>query len=230
MNTAELYRAWTTAPTPKMVRKGTYDPGRAIYMSELGGCERKVTLRLLRYEAAPFSLGSQQAMNNGLVWEDYIGLLWEAYAKDAGIPAIRQQPATSPYGNGKLDVWLPTMNHLVEVKAKEAKSRNFLPQRDHLDQVLMYLAYYESYSPNSERPTAELAYCLWDTKEVVSFPVTFDVARMEVLHQWGRRVQQAVWGKKTLPIPDRNAPDQYPCDWGHGQCQYYRHCWSEDAD
>lgn len=253
LNTAQMFDKWTQEP-PRAARKGGYDPGRAIYLSEAGGCERKSTLRLLRFPQDQPTDAQRASWARGLLWESYLTLLWAAWYPKR---TARQANVRTPYGNGKIDLFVnydapdslracaaePTAveyimgcqqrgeyPHILEIKTKEAKAKPFLPDPAHVNQTLMYMHFYECIEINGvqykgPRPTGELAYGIIDTNEVLSFPVEYDAERANELEAWLQRVQQATWARTPLPIPGDYAPDHYPCGGESWRCNFARHCW-----
>lgn len=245
LTTQEMYERWTKEP-PYTRRRGAYDPGRAIYLSEAGGCARRTTLRLLKYPQAPASDAQRASWGRGLLWESYLTLLWSAWHPKR---VARQALVQTPYGNGKIDIFvnydlpmadpgsgeLPTLHpHIVEVKTKEAKAKPWLPTEEHLNQLTMYLHFYNNISIDGAayvgpRPTGELVYGIVDTNEVLSFAVAYDAERAARLIAWLDSVQQAVWKRAPLLVPSEYAPDKFPCGGESWACNYAAHCWGADA-
>jgi hypothetical protein len=246
-DTAKMYELWTREPA-RPARRGGYDPGRAIYLSEAGQCERRTTLRLLRYEQDQPSAALRASWSRGLLWEAYLSLLWHAWHPKR---VAKQAYVRTPYGNGKIDVFVNynagvqdthdhivanygngAYPHIVEIKTKEAKAKPYLPTREHMDQCLMYMHFYECIEVDGvkyqgPRPTGEVTYGIVDTNEVLSYPVEYDTERVQYLVDWMSRVQRSVWNRKPLPVPDERAPDAFPCGGAEWHCSYYRHCWGE---
>ncbi|WP_020373833.1 hypothetical protein, partial [Sulfobacillus thermosulfidooxidans] len=201
-----------------------FDP-HEIRLSATGGCPRQQTLRILDYEAEPPSVQQLSIFHAGHYWEDYLASLWEArYPGQVN----RQVTVETAWGTGHIDLWIEPIHHLVECKTSTSKRRDDLPLEEHLDQVNLYLHFWG----NDHQATAEIAYVLKDTGEVLTFPVTYDPDRIPVLLDRLQRMIIAVTiDEEPLPIPDDYAPARFPCAWrtptgGWRRCEFWRACWT----
>ncbi len=210
-----------------------FDP-REIRLSAAGGCPRQQTLRILGAPATPESVTQLSIFHAGHYWEDYLASLWESQYPGQ---VNRQVTVDSPYGTGHIDLWVEPMHHLVECKTTKVSRRALLPLDEHLDQVNLYLHFWG----NNHGATAEIAYLLKETGEILTFPVVYDPQRIPRLLERLDQILIAVQiDQQPLPIPEEAAPFQFPCGWmdAYGQfaqCPFWAHCWGaptipEDAD
>lgn len=214
--TAELFLA-KLHPESRSRPSGHTGPG-GIHLSEAGSCQRKQTLRILGYRAEAPSDGQQAIFNAGVVWEDYIGRLWaEKYPRQIR----RQIPVPTPYGTGYLDLWIAPEKKLIEVKTTRSHRWGFLPLSEHVAQVQLYLHFWGI----AHEATAELAYVLKESGEILSIPVIYDAALAAQLEGNLQRVQDALGQKEVLPIPAGYVPGRFPCGWTGGRCAFWEHCW-----
>ncbi|BDG61893.1 PD-(D/E)XK nuclease family protein [Caldinitratiruptor microaerophilus] len=197
-----------------------FDPSE-IRLSEAGGCPRKQTLRILGYPAEEVTDRQLGIFEAGDYWEDYLFHTWsELYPRRVR----RQVPVRTPYGVGHIDLWVAPERHIVECKTTQAKSRDYLPMDQHLAQVQMYLHFWGRH----RSATAEVAYVIKETAEVVSFPVQYNRYWAEELEEGLRRIAQHVTEGRPAPVPEGYSPDSFPCGWGDGRCPYWSHCWGDD--
>ena len=221
--TAELYRE-TLAERAEEVR---FDPGE-VRLSEIGSCDRRQTLRMLGYEPETPSERQQSIFQAGEEHEDTIYALWAArYPRRVR----RQVPVRFPQGTGHIDIWVAPIKHIVESKSVKATARRYLPMEHHVWQVKAYLWYWG----HQRRATAEIAYRLKETGEIVSFPVTCSEADGEEIERRVDRIVAARQAGLPLPIPEGFGPDRFPCAWEDrvtGEwvtCPFWRHCYTADA-
>lgn len=215
-----------------------------IYLSEATGCERKATLRLLRYPAAEHSYQSQLNIRGGLTGEEKVAVVLEA----EGCTVVRQVGVQTEYGNGKIDllVYAPSSTHeedgvIVEVKTSTVDKAPWLPRREHVDQVLLYQAFYQSVRLTPDVRTwqvlpAELVYLLRTLDadgqvveggdKLQTYPVAWDAERFLGLEARLRAIRDGVQAGEPLPIPPTYTPGSPPCAFPHtGRCVYWAHCW-----
>jgi hypothetical protein len=203
-------------------------PGRhpvGMWPSEIGGCPRKTTLRLMGMQPKERSDREQNTMNFGKIFEQYVGSVWRG-SYDGVIE--RQVPVVTPYGNGKIDFWIPGLPQLIEVKTTNWARKDYLPNPSHIDQLLLYMAYFVDYQPYLHIP-GELCYGFSDNEDVIqSFTVPFDIDRVNQLLAWCEEVKTAARARKAPPIPDAYHPEKFPCGWlgkNPGRCEYFDFCW-----
>jgi len=203
-----------------------FDP-RDIRLSEAGQCPRRQTLRALGTPAAPPTARELAIFAAGHWIEDRLLAHWEARYPGQ---VQKQVEVHTPFGTGHIDGYVEPLRHLVECKTTTAKHRGDLPFASHVDQVTLYLHFWG----NARQATAEIAYYLKDTGEVVSVPVAYDPARAQALLRSLAAVQVAITLTRTpLPIPAGYAPTRYPCGWetpdGPGRCPFWTACWGAAA-
>jgi hypothetical protein len=157
--TADLH----TAALAEARTQNTFDP-REIRLSAAGGCPRKQTLRILGYPADEPDTQQLSIFQTGHYWEDYIAQLWESRYPGQ---VQRQVPVDTKYGTGHIDIWVEPLRHLVESKTTKAARRADLPLAEHVDQVHLYLHFWGQ----ARGATAEIAYVIKETGEVLTFPV-----------------------------------------------------------
>lgn len=224
----------STRPTTQQLHAQALDAARAanpfdpreIRLSAAGGCPRQQTLRILGAPAAPESITQLSIFHAGHYWEDYLASLWEArYPGQVN----RQVTVETAYGTGHIDLWIEPLHHLVECKTTKVSRRQDLPLEEHLDQVNLYLHFWG----NAHSATAEIAYLLKETGEILTFPVLYDPDRIPPLLERLDQILIAVQiDQQPLPIPDDYQPFQFPCGWmdAYGQftkCPFWIHCWGE---
>lgn len=201
--------------------RDTFDP-REIRLSAAGGCPRKQTLRILGYPADDPDTQQLSIFHAGHYWEDYIASLWEAQYPGQ---VARQVPVETKYGTGHIDIWVEPIRHLVESKTTRLARRDELPLDEHVDQVTLYLHFFD------RGATAELAYIIKETGEILTFPVVYDPARIPRLLAALNAITVAVTvDEEPLAVPYDYQPHRFPCAWftagGHlKQCEFWAHCW-----
>jgi hypothetical protein len=218
--TADLH----TAALAEARTQNTFDP-REIRLSAAGGCPRKQTLRILGYPADEPDTQQLSIFQTGHYWEDYIAQLWESRYPGQ---VQRQVPVDTKYGTGHIDIWVEPLRHLVESKTTKAARRADLPLAEHVDQVHLYLHFWGQ----ARGATAEIAYVIKETGEVLTFPVVYEPARIPRLLAALNAIMVAVTVDETpLTVPRDYQPHQFPCGWftadGHlHRCKFWRHCWA----
>lgn len=222
--TQELYEA--RLKTRQKAQK--FDPAE-IRLSEVGHCLRRASLRILGYEANAPSLRQESIFLVGDQQEEHIADLWEA-AYPGEID--RQVLVSSPFGVGHMDVWVKPLRHYVECKSTTLKSVPYLPHEEYIDQVTLYHHYYIQPTGGG---TAELAYRVKETGEILSIPVAYDPERAKRLVARLEELQDAVSFGQPLPIPKGYSLDQFPCGFRDAAgtwtpCPFWQHCWSADAN
>jgi hypothetical protein len=217
-----LHKLRTPPPARGGVWRG-HKPG--VRLSELGGCNRKQTLRLLGAKAEPITDRQRAIFEAGKVWEAYIRDLWrDALGPGAVACGV---PVKTPFGMGEIDLFIPGMSRIIEIKTSTSKSRDYLPNEGNVAQLLLYLHFYgiEELGLRVNEISGELVYVLKDTGEVVSCPVGYDHAKVNALIRDAGLITKAVAKRENLPIPMNYRPDRFPCGWQDGRCQYFRECW-----
>jgi len=198
-----------------------FHPGE-IRLSEVGACQRKASLRLLGREGAKPDLTQESIFASGDEHEERIAALWEAEFPGA---VERQVQVASPFGVGHMDIWISPIRHYVEAKSTLLKHRRYLPFRSHVEQVTLYLHYY--IVPRGG--TAEIAYRIKETGEIVSVPVAYDADLAAQLVDRLQRLADARDLGVALPIPDDASPDRFPCGWMRDgklvTCEFWHECW-----
>lgn len=222
--TADLHLVQAQGFEPLRPKPGRHPVG--MWPSEIGGCPRKTTLRLMGIRPKERTDREQNTMNFGKVFEQYVCTLWRG--SYSGV-IERQVPVVTPYGNGKIDLWIPDEPRLIEVKTTSWARKDYLPNPSHIDQLLLYMAYFEDFQPYVSTIPGELCYGFSDNEDVlVSFSVVFDIDRVNVLLAWCEGVKTAVRARKAPPIPENYHPEHYPCGWlgkNPGRCEYFDSCW-----
>lgn len=198
-----------------------FDP-REVRLSEAGQCPRRQTLRALGYPAAPPTDRELAVFAAGHHWEDALAALWEDRFP---FGVQRQVPVVTPFGTGHIDLWVEPIRHLVEGKTTTEKHRADLPFASHVDQVTLYLHFFGQ----ARGATAEIAYVIKETGEIVSCPVAYDADRAQELHFRLLVVQDAIRRGEPLPVPEEYEATRYPCAWhtpqGLARCGYWATCW-----
>ena len=202
-----------------------FDPSE-IRLSEVGLCSRKQCLRILGYEADETPLEQESIFAQGEEHEDRIYLLWAVRHPRQ----VRRQIAIPWWGGtGHLDIWVSPLKHIVESKSTKAASQKFLPNRHHVDQVMLYLHFWGL----KHNATAELAYRIKETGIILPFPVRYDPDYANHLEERLRAIDSAVQAEKPIPIPEGYNPIRFPCAWrakeGVVRCAYWQHCWSPEV-
>lgn len=198
-----------------------FHPGE-IRLSEVGGCLRKASLRLLGKVGTKPDLTQESIFKSGDEHEEHIADLWRAlYPRQVR----RQVLVKSPFGTGHMDIWIAPLKHYVEAKSTKHKSIKYLPMQSHVDQVQLYLHYYIA----KRGGTAEIAYRDKETGEILSFPVVYDAAYAEELVGRLQRLQDAKDLQLALPMPEGVSPDRFPCGWLRDgklvACEFWHECW-----
>ena len=213
-STATLY----SARLAERAQEEKFDP-REIRLSEAGLCPRKQTLRALGYEADEPDERSLSIFESGDEHEDTIYHLW---AEQFPRQVKRQVAVRTPYGTGHIDIWIAPLKHLVESKSTTEKSLKRLPMEHHVDQVTMYLHFWG----RAHNATAEIAYRIKETGQILSFPVEYDERRALNLIANLVEVQGAIeMTQEPLPIPEDYTAFSFPCAWATGRCPFWQHCW-----
>lgn len=201
-----------------------FDP-KEIRLSEAGLCGRKQTLRALGYKPEDLDERSLSIFQTGDEHEDAIYHLW---AERFPRRVKRQIKVVSPFGVGHIDIWVAPLQRLIESKSTTEKSVSRLPMESHLDQVTLYLHFWGL----DHGATAEIAYRVKETGQVISFPVPYDKDRAEKLVSRLNDIQAAIeLFRSPLPIPEGYGPTHFPCAWftpqGMARCPLWQHCWGE---
>lgn len=212
--TAALYSAMLA----ERAKVEKFDP-REIRLSEVGLCGRKQTLRAFGYESDAPDERTLSIFESGDEHEDTIYGLWaEQYPRKVK----RQVTVRTPYGTGHIDIWVAPLKHIVESKSTTEKAVKRLPMQHNVDQVLMYLHFWGL----AHGATAEIAYRVKETGQVISFPVEYNERRALDLIANLVEIQGAVeLIQEPLPIPDDYTAFSFPCAWATGRCPFWRHCW-----
>lgn len=220
---ATLYEAWLK----KRQATNKFDPSE-IRLSEVGHCLRAATLRILGYAAEPTTLRQESIFQKGDEEEDHIASWWE----DEYLGQIdRQVEVQSPFGVGHMDIWVKPLRHYIESKSTTLKSLRYLPNQDHVEQVMLYHHYYIQPTGGG---TAELVYRVKETGLPIVFPIVYDREYAEELVARLQTVKDAVEFGVPLPVPKGNYLDQFPCGWWNDDgefttCAFWKHCWVPEA-
>jgi hypothetical protein len=224
-------------------RAPRHPAGGRVYLSEATGCGRKATLRLLRFQATPFSGQSNANIARGLHDEEIIALIYEAH----GYRVTRQAPVITPYGNGKIDVLVQERQRegtsiapvIVEAKSATSEQQRWLPREHHVAQALLYLGFYVPEGGDIVHPTAvahqlgytaEVAYYLNDIEQVIAYAVEWDPEAFAHLERALAKIDTAHRAGVPLPVPGNYADNKPPCEFPNtGRCQYWEHCWGTRA-
>lgn len=216
-----------------------------IYLSEATGCPRKASLRILKYPASKKSDFSQAAMLSGIKGEEKVILVLEA----VGWNVERQHTLQTKYGNGKIDVLAdvrdsPSLEEeyvdrpvVVEIKTSTIDRQKWLPQRDHMDQCLLYMGLIGE--QDGVIPFGEVAYLLKSDHEkdgdekFISYPVEWDEARYKYLIGQLDLIDGHV--RQGIPVPlelvQPKEQDKPPCNYPKtGKCVYWQVCWGNQAN
>jgi hypothetical protein len=231
--TQDLVEKWgtkVTATLPKTARDRIW--GRGVRMSEMGGCNRKQTLRLAGYRAEYPSVFDKERFEKGLLWEEIIAAVWESEYPGK---VQRGVEVVTPYGTGEIDLWIPHLPHLVECKTTKPGNESYLPMTENVIQLQMYLHFFGAPKGVKE---AELCYALKNeddlyTSRVRSFSIDYDPELAVMLVDEAKNIHRHGLLKKILPIPVAYSKDRFPCAWRVGQpdagaCAFYRRCWGEN--
>lgn len=209
-----------------------FDP-HEIRISELGGCLRKATLRILDYPADSPTEQQLAIFAAGDAGEARVVRLWmDRFPRQCR----RQVPVSwslpdGTRGTGHIDLWVSPLRRIVESKTTKAASRPYLPLPEHVLQVTGYLHWWGIEHGARE---AEIAYLIKETGEIVSFIIPYDPERARELVDRAMTIAAAVRAGEPLPIPADHVPSRFPCSWTtqDGQtafCPFWRTCWGETA-
>lgn len=226
--TADLHLVQSQGFAPARPKSPRHPVG--MYPSEIGGCPRKTTLRLMGMQPKERSDREQNTMNFGKIFEAYVGSVWRG-----SYPGIieRQVPVITPYGNGKIDFWIPDLPRLIEVKTTNWARKDYLPNPSHIDQLLLYMAYFRDFGPYIHDTPGELCYGFSDNEDIVqSFEIPYNLERVNQLLAWCESVKRAVKDRKAPSIPATYHPERFPCGWlgkSPGRCEYFAFCWKEEG-
>ena len=213
-STAALY----STRLAERAQEEKFDP-KEIRLSEAGLCPRKQTLRALGFEADDPDERSLSIFESGDEHEEVIYGLW---AEQFPRRVKRQVAVRTPYGVGHIDIWVAPLKHLVESKSTTEKSLKRLTMEHHIDQVTMYLHFWGL----AHGGTAEIAYRVKETGQVLSFPVEYDERRALNLIANLVEVEGAIeMTQEPLPIPEDYTAFSFPCAWATGRCPFWQHCW-----
>lgn len=200
---------------------------KEIRLSEAGQCPRRQTLRALGYTPTPPTLRELAIFEEGHRVEEEIAAEWETLYPGQ---IVRELEVKTEFGVGHIDIWLPGARHIVECKTTTEKRLKDMPLRSHVAQVTMYLHFFG----NAQGATAEIAYKIKETGEVLSFPVTYDRDYARELIVGLMDVQAHIdLLAEPLPIPDEYQATSYPCAWhtpqGLRRCGFWDFCWGNQV-
>lgn len=223
VSTAALQQAKYTA---ELAGPSKFDP-HEIRLSEAGQCPRRQTLRALGHAPMPPTLREMAIFEAGHRAEEEIAALWEPQFPGQ---ITREVEVRTEFGVGHIDMWIDPIKHLVECKTTTEKRLKDLPLQSHVAQVTMYLHFFG----NAQGATAEIAYKIKETGEVLSFPVTYDRDYARQLIVGLMEVQAAITMLRApLPIPDDYQATSYPCAWhtpqGLRRCGFWNYCWGNQV-
>lgn len=223
VSTATLYDALLQ----ERAQEERFDP-REVRLSEIGLCDRRQTLRMLGYEPEQPDARQQSIFQAGEEHEDTIYALWaQRYPRRVR----RQVPVRFAYGTGHIDIWVSPLKRIVESKSVKATSRRYLPMAHHTWQVKAYLHLWG----RKHDATAEIAYRLKETGEILSFPVTCDEEDASLIEDRILAMVDARDRGTPLPVPPSYRPDRFPCAWEDritGElvtCPFWKHCWAQNV-
>jgi len=232
VTTEDLVSKWGThveKNLPKQARDRAW--GRGVRMSEMGGCSRKQTLRLSGYRAEYPSAFDKARFEKGLLWEEIIAAVWEAEFPGQ---VKRGVEVVSPYGTGEIDLFIPHLPHIVELKTTKPSNEPYLPMTENMIQVQCYLHFFGKELGVTE---AELCYALKNEDDlyasaVRSFAIEYDPELAEMLVEEMKKIHRHGLLKRVLPIPEAYTQERFPCAWRVGQpdagaCAFYRRCWGD---
>lgn len=230
MRTWKEYAARINDQKTRARRTPRLDGSNRIYLSAITGCPRKETLRILGYKRTDHSAASLVNMQSGIKGEEKVAVVLEAN----GYQVTRQYVVQTIYGNGQADIYAThsTLEHplIVEVKTSTFSRMQYLPQRDHLDQALLYIGFLKL-------PRAELVYLLKQShddasgdEKIVSYVVEHDEIRFNELVTILDAVDLAVKLRQPLPVPSEYESNKSPCEYpGTGRCVYWENCYGMTA-
>ena len=219
MTTEALYRELLA----ERAARTKFDPAE-IRLSEVGGCGRRQTLRALGYTADAPTEVQQSIFFSGEEHEDTIYALWAARFPRR---VRRQVPVKTPYGTGHIDIWVAPLRLIVESKSVQAKARSFLPMEHHLWQVRAYMHFWG----HARGASAEIAYRLKETGEILTFPVDYRPEHGAEIERRLLAIKAAITTGTPLAVPEGYRPTEFPCAWYdrlHGEmvhCPFWSHCW-----
>jgi hypothetical protein len=213
------------APKAKTWTPAQHAATTGIRLSETGKCPRLQALRILKAPGDPYT-GTSAPMTAGKNWEDYIRLVW----RDAYPDTQASIPVETPYGVGEADLFIPSLRKLVEVKSTTADRAQWLPDAEHVSQLMLYGHFWPRGDGAPWVPDMELAYCLRDTGEVVSIVVPYDAAYAQALVGILDQIHLGIQKGQPLPIPLGYKGDKFPCSWRYGtpdagRCRFWINCW-----
>lgn len=202
---------------------------REIRLSGVGHCQRAESLRVLGYPGEPTTPRQEAIFAAGDRFEDEMFEVW-----DSRYPGqvVRQVEVVHPWGKGHLDLLVTPAKRYVECKTTTEKQRPHLPFASHVEQVQLYF-HYDLWPRWGAEATAEIAYRIKETGEVLSVPVRYDPAYAEELVARLKTLQDAAAFGVPLPMPEDVSLDRFPCGWTDAggnfvTCAFWRHCWSPE--
>lgn len=215
----------------------SYGPRRVLYVSEIGRCPRSVMLRVQGAEPThPFSDYLLDIMSLGVRYED--DTVQKVISAGRDWRVITQYRLKNGTWSGKTDLAIIEGEGdwtLVEHKAKGNLNPSYLPQSEHLMQLLLYgqlfeekhgfpaslILYYRSWGEHYEievDPVAGLCspLCPSGGRRSRFYPDEVSVRREEL---------EELLEAGEVP-PPHDAPVEGECVWrGEPSCKYYGHCY-----
>jgi CRISPR/Cas system-associated exonuclease Cas4 (RecB family) len=216
-----------------LLSQRSYGPRRVLYVSEIGRCPRSVMLRVQGAEPThPFSDYLLDIMGLGVLYEDDTVRKVSSAGRDWRM--VTQYRLRNGTWSGKVDLAIVQGESnwtLVEHKAKGNLNLGYLPQSEHLMQLLLYgqlfeekhgfpaslVLYYRSWGEHYEVEVDPAAgVCRSSGYESRFYPdeVTARRSRLEEL-----------LAANEVPSPYRE-PVEGECVYrGEPSCKYYGHCY-----
>jgi len=212
--------------------------------SELGGCPRKVMLRIQGYEGSGgFSDISIARMELGVHYED---ATFKRLKKHYGDRIEQDVAVGDEYWSGKIDFLLHPEDAkgrylIIEHKGKGGSTFDYnkeLPEDKHICQALIYKYLFEKTNPNCEADVC-LFYRGWSFFAEFALTESLDGVRAEgwcrkdVVSRWkylkpaSLRVELESWYDRDLlpPLPACASGKQGCLFRGEPSCSYYDVCW-----
>jgi len=217
-----------------------------LRLSESGHCMRKRFLSALGFEPThPEGDDNLGVLHGGHILEAQVVEMYKR--RFGGRRVVTQRVIHLPFYNatGHIDIWIPSLPLIVEVKSTSVAARDSLPRDEHLDQVQSYLHFW---GMGHGCKDAELAYIFRETLEMVVFPVVYDPATGQRIEQeleelkarldYARdAMDQGVSKETLLTWPEitpevTNSPNGWPCSWWRNgerrYCPFFGYCHAQE--